>query len=203
MPDVPSATAMARSALALAAELARARMSGSMLVWAPDGVPEVAAGDDLAALLVAALAAEDFALADGDVVVVTSKIVSKAEGRAVAGRPRGGDHLRDRAGGRPARRDPHRRDPARAGAGRGRRRRQQHRAGHRACCCPSTRTPRPARCGPRLLELAGVDVAVVVSDTLGRAWRTGLTDQAIGVAGLAPLRRPARPRRRARQRARA
>ena len=39
----------------------------------------------------------------------------------------------------------------------------------------------------RLLELAGVDVAVVVTDTMGRAWRTGLTDQAIGVAGLAPL----------------
>src|SRR4029078_3081447 len=60
-----------------------ARMSGSMLVWAPDGVPEVAAGDDLAAMLVGALAAADFALADGDVVVVTSKVVSKAEGRAV------------------------------------------------------------------------------------------------------------------------
>ena len=39
----------------------------------------------------------------------------------------------------------------------------------------------------RLLELAGVDVAVVVTDTMGRAWRTGQTDQAIGVAGLGPL----------------
>jgi len=58
-------------------------MSGSMLVWAPDGVPEVAAGDDLAAMLVGALAAEDFALADGDVVVVTSKVVSKPRGRVV------------------------------------------------------------------------------------------------------------------------
>ena len=39
----------------------------------------------------------------------------------------------------------------------------------------------------RLLELTGSDVAVVVTDTAGRPWRTGLVDQAIGVAGLAPL----------------
>jgi coenzyme F420-0:L-glutamate ligase/coenzyme F420-1:gamma-L-glutamate ligase len=39
----------------------------------------------------------------------------------------------------------------------------------------------------RVLQVLGVDVAVVVSDTFGRAWRTGLVDQAIGVAGLEPL----------------
>ena len=49
-------------------------------VWAPDGVPEVRPGDDLAGLL---LAVTD--LADGDVVCVTSKVVSKAEGRVVTG----------------------------------------------------------------------------------------------------------------------
>ncbi|HXM55402.1 MAG TPA: coenzyme F420-0:L-glutamate ligase [Candidatus Dormibacteraeota bacterium] len=47
------------------------------------GLPMVAAGDDLVALIVDALAAQDTPLADGDVVVVTSKIVSKAEGRFV------------------------------------------------------------------------------------------------------------------------
>jgi coenzyme F420-0:L-glutamate ligase/coenzyme F420-1:gamma-L-glutamate ligase len=40
----------------------------------------------------------------------------------------------------------------------------------------------------RLLELAGVDVGVIVSDSFGRAWRQGTTDVALGVAGLAPLR---------------
>jgi coenzyme F420-0:L-glutamate ligase/coenzyme F420-1:gamma-L-glutamate ligase len=40
----------------------------------------------------------------------------------------------------------------------------------------------------RLAELAGVDVAVIVSDSFGRAWRQGTTDVALGVAGLAPLR---------------
>ena len=123
-------------------------MSGSLLVWAPDGVPEVAAGDDLAALLLAALAGEDFALADGDVVVVTSKVVSKAEGRVGAGRPRGGHHVRDRPGGGPPRTDPDRRDPARAWCSPrpGSTRPAPSRAP--CCCCPSTRTPRPARCGP-------------------------------------------------------
>ena len=51
-------------------------------VWAPDGVPEVRRGDDLADLLLSALSDR---LADGDVVCVTSKVVSKAEGRVVTG----------------------------------------------------------------------------------------------------------------------
>ncbi len=62
---------------------------GELRVWAPDGMPEVRAGDDLVVLVGAALAADGaahpgHALVDGDVVVVTSKVVSKAEGRAVA-----------------------------------------------------------------------------------------------------------------------
>ena len=40
----------------------------------------------------------------------------------------------------------------------------------------------------RLVELAGVDVGVVVSDSFGRAWRQGTTDVALGVAGIEPLR---------------
>jgi len=157
-----------------------------MLVWAPDGVPEVAAGDDLAALLVAALAAEDFALADGDVVVVTSKVVSKAEGRAV----------------RVDREEAITSETVRLVARRGGTRIVETRHGLVLAAAgvdatgtePGTVLLLPvdpdasARAlRSRLLELAGVDVAVVVTDTMGRAWRTGQTDQAIGVAGLAPL----------------
>ena len=40
----------------------------------------------------------------------------------------------------------------------------------------------------RLVELSGVDVGVIVSDSFGRAWRQGTTDVALGVAGIAPLR---------------
>ena len=157
-----------------------------MLVWAPDGVPEVAAGDDLAALLVTALAAEDFALADGDVVVVTSKVVSKAEGRAV----------------RVDREEAITSETVRLVARRGSTRIVETRHGLVLAAAgvdatgtePGTVLLLPvdpdasARAlRSRLLELAGVDVAVVVTDTMGRAWRTGQTDQAIGVAGLTPL----------------
>ncbi len=57
-----------------------------LAVWAPDGAPEVAEGDDLAAILVALLAtAGPDALADGVVVAVTSKVVAKADGRVRPG----------------------------------------------------------------------------------------------------------------------
>ena len=81
------------------------------------GLPEVTAGSDLAALI----AADAPDLRAGDILVITSKIVSKAEGRVVAV-PQGAGHRgRDGAGGRPARRHHHRADPARPGAGGGRR----------------------------------------------------------------------------------
>ena len=161
-------------------------MSGSLLVWAPDGVGEVAAGDDLAALLLAALAAEDFPLADGDVVVVTSKVVSKAEGRAL----------------RVDREEAITSETVRVVARRGATRICETRHGLVLAAAgvdatgtgPGTvlllpvdpdRSARALR--SRLLELAGVDVAVVVTDTMGRAWRTGQTDQAVGVAGLDPV----------------
>ena len=161
-------------------------MSGSLLVWAPDGVPEVVAGDDLATLLVDALVAEDFALADGDVVLVTSKVVSKSEGRAV----------------RVDREEAIRSETVRLVARRGETRIVETHHGlvlAAAGVDASGTEPGTVLLLPldpdvsarglrsRLLELAGVDVAVVVTDTMGRAWRTGQTDQAIGVAGLWPL----------------
>ena len=54
-------------------------------------------------------------------------------------------------------------------------------------CCPSTATGRHTGSGSAIRAAAGVDVAVVISDTFGRAWRHGLTDVAIGVAGLAAV----------------
>ena len=53
-------------------------------VWALDGIPEVSAGDDLAVLIAASLQQSGWALQDGDVLVVTSKVVAKAEGRVLA-----------------------------------------------------------------------------------------------------------------------
>ena len=58
-------------------------MSRRMLLSALAGLPTIRAGDDLAALIVAALAREKIAAKDGDVLVLAQKIVSKAEGRRV------------------------------------------------------------------------------------------------------------------------
>ncbi len=61
---------------------------GRIEVWAPDGMPEVTAGDDLTVLVLAALSGagpDGDGLRDGDVVCVTSKVVSKAEGRTRSG----------------------------------------------------------------------------------------------------------------------
>ncbi len=161
-------------------------MSGSLLVWAPDGVPEVVAGDDLATLVADAVSGEDFALADGDVVLVTSKVVSKAEGRAV----------------RVDREEAITAETVRVVARRGATRIVQTHHGlvlAAAGVDASGTEPGTVLLLPvdpdasarglrsRLLEVTGADVAVVVTDTMGRAWRTGQTDQAIGVAGLQPL----------------
>jgi coenzyme F420-0:L-glutamate ligase len=153
-------------------------------IWAPDGVPEVAAGDDLAALAADALRATP--LADGDVVVVTSKAVSKAEGRVVA---------MDRDEAVTA-------ETVRVVASRGPTRVVETRHGFvlaaagvdasgvppgQVALLPVDPDGSARRLRARLLELTGADVAVVVTDTMGRPWRLGLVDQAVGVAGLEPL----------------
>ena len=95
-------------------------------------------------------------LADGDVVVVTSKVVSKAEGRVRRGRPRRGASPA-RPSGVVARRGPtdDRADPARAGHGRRRRRRLQRRGRARRAAARWTPTPRRGRCARRLRERTG------------------------------------------------
>ena len=160
-------------------------------IWAPDGVGEVRRGDDLADHLLTATsgvatAGEPNGLADGDIVFVTSKVVSKAEGRMAAG---------DRADAivRETRRLVARRGPlsivvnrlgltmAAAGVDA-----SNVEAGH-VLLLPEDpdRTARTLR--RALADRGGVDVAVVVTDTAGRAWREGQTDIAIGAAGLRVL----------------
>ena len=124
--------------------------------------------------------------------MVTSKVVSKAEGRVAAGhrpdrRRRGRAGRAGRPGGRPARPDHDRAHPARADPGRGRRRRLQRRARAACCSCRSTPTARPAALRAAIAERTGANVGVVVTDTAGRAWREGQTDIAIGAAGLVVL----------------
>nr|WP_062335362.1 coenzyme F420-0:L-glutamate ligase [Herbidospora sakaeratensis] len=147
------------------------------------GLPEVGYGDDIAALIVKAVPG----LADGDVVVVTSKIVSKAEGRVV--------RADDRAGAIEA-------ETARVVARRGDTVISQTRHGYvmAAAGVDASNTPpgtvlllpedpdaSASAIRRRLAELAGVRVGVIVSDTFGRPWRHGLTDVALGASGVRPL----------------
>ncbi|WSD79340.1 coenzyme F420-0:L-glutamate ligase [Streptomyces sp. NBC_01281] len=149
-------------------------------VWAPTGLPEVRPGDDLAKLIAAA----GPGLADGDVLLVTSKIVSKAEGRIV--------EAVDREAAIDA-------ETVRVVARRGALRIVENRQGlvMAAAGVDASNTPagtvlllpedpdasaRTIRDGLR--DTLGVDVGVVVTDTFGRPWRTGLTDVAIGAAGV-------------------
>lgn len=145
---------------------------------APDGAPEVREGDDLA-VLVAGLVD----LRDGDVVAVTSKVVSKAEGLVSAGD-------RDASLASETVRVVARRGPttivrnrlgltmAAAGIDASNVEAGQH------ALLPRDPDASARRVRERLAEVAGVDVAVVVTDTAGRAWRHGQTDLAIGAAGL-------------------
>jgi coenzyme F420-0:L-glutamate ligase/coenzyme F420-1:gamma-L-glutamate ligase len=158
-------------------------MSTSFEVRGVTGIPEVAAGDDLAELVLAA--AGEGGLRDGDILLVTSKIVSKAEGRIV------------RADDREAAIDA---ETVRVVARRGRTRIVENRqglvmaaAGVDASNTPSGTVlllPEDPDASARALrkrigELSGgVRVGVVVTDTFGRPWRNGLTDVAIGAAGL-------------------
>lgn len=155
----------------------------SYRVWALPGMPEVRAGDDLAKLI----AATEPGLADGDVLLVTSKIVSKAEGRIV--------EATDREAAIDA-------ETVRVVARRGMLRIVENRQGlvMAAAGVDASNTPagtvlllpedpdasaRAIREGLR--DTLGVDVGVVVTDTFGRPWRNGLTDVAIGAAGVRAL----------------
>ncbi|MFD9128382.1 coenzyme F420-0:L-glutamate ligase [Kitasatospora sp. NPDC059571] len=146
------------------------------------GLPEVEPGTDLGELI-----AKHGDFEDGDILLVTSKIVSKAEGRLL--------HAADREAAIDA-------ETVRVVARRGPARIVENRNGlvMAAAGVDASNTPpgtvlllpedpdasaRAIRA--RLQELTGRTVAVVLTDTFGRPWRTGLTDVAIGAAGLPVL----------------
>ncbi len=150
-------------------------------VTAPDGAPEVRPGDDLADLLLPLVD-----LADGDIVVVTSKAVSKAEGRAVAGDRE--DWITTETVRLVARRGDTRivRNPlgltmAAAGVD------ASNVAPGTVVLLPVDPDASAARLRTAIAERAGRNVGVIITDTAGRAWREGQTDIAIGAAGVVVL----------------
>nr|BFE48111.1 coenzyme F420-0:L-glutamate ligase [Saccharothrix mutabilis subsp. capreolus] len=166
---------------------------GAVTVLPVTGLPEFRPGDDLAG----AIASAAPWLEPGDVVVVTSKVLSKVEGRLVSV---------------PA--DPEQRDAVRRSyveaeavrviARRGRTLITENKlgvvqaasgvdasnvAGDEIALLPVDPDGSAAALRAALSQALGVEVAVVVTDTMGRAWRVGQTDAAIGAAGLAVLHR--------------
>lgn len=153
------------------------------------GIPEAAAGDDVADLLLDGLDHSGLQLARGDVIVITHKLVSKAEGMVVTLDDPGPDGHRalieQEAMAILRRRDSlviaethHGFVCANAGVDR-----SNVAPGH-AVLLPRDPDASAHRVRLRLQRTAGVSLAVVISDTFGRAWRVGLTDVAIGVSGL-------------------
>jgi coenzyme F420-0:L-glutamate ligase / coenzyme F420-1:gamma-L-glutamate ligase len=156
------------------------------------GIPEVRPDDALAPLLADAAAAQGTPLLDGDCLVVTQKIVSKAEGRLVQIDPD------DRA----ARRALVEQESVRVLRRRGDLIISETTHGFVcanagvdlsnvdegwAALLPVDSDRSARRIRDALLATRGVEVAVLISDTFGRPWRQGLTDVAIGVAGLAAV----------------
>jgi coenzyme F420-0:L-glutamate ligase / coenzyme F420-1:gamma-L-glutamate ligase len=152
------------------------------------GIPEIASGNDVARLIAdAALADGGPGLRAGDILVVTSKIVSKAEGRVVSA----------------TREDAIAAETVRVVARRGQTTIAQTRHGLvlAAAGVDESNTPPgtvvllpedPDESARRLRKALrarlGVAVGVIVTDTMGRPWRAGQTDSAIGAAGVLPLR---------------
>ena len=151
------------------------------------GVGEVVMGDDVAMLV--ATAAGDGAIENGDVIVVTQKVVSKAEGRLVPATDKEAavaaesvKVLRRTQGGMVIAQTRHGFVCANAGID------ASNVDGDQIALLPVDPDASARRIRARINHLTGRDVAVVISDTFGRAWRLGQTDVAIGVAGIEPFR---------------
>lgn len=153
-----------------------------------EGIGEAEPGDDVTELLIGGLETSQVTLQEGDVVVVTHKLVSKAEGR-IEEVGTGPDAHRElilrEASAILRRRDdlvitetPHGFVCANSGVDR------SNVAPGRAVLLPVDPDRSARRIRARILNALGVSVGVVITDTFGRAWRHGLTDIAIGVAGI-------------------
>ena len=178
----------------------------ALQIFGVPGLPEIVPGSDLATMILDAAAAAGTPLAAGDVVVVTSKIVSKAEGRLV--------ELADVEPSPFAREWSARwdKDPAVTELVLRESKRIVRQLGpvmitethHGYVCANSGIDQSSSGAHGRVVLLpvdsdasarrireglvsAGVNAAVIVSDTFGRAWREGQTDIAIGVAGIQPI----------------
>jgi coenzyme F420-0:L-glutamate ligase/coenzyme F420-1:gamma-L-glutamate ligase len=159
----------------------------SIQIFPLPGIPEIEPGDDVAAAILEAVATAPTGFHHGDVLVVTHKIVSKAEGRIIDA----GDDVAYRAAVEDEARSIIRRRGdlvitqtrhgficANAGVDR------SNVTGDRAVLLPVDPDRSAHGIRMRILQATDVDVPVIISDTFGRPWRRGQTDIAIGVSGM-------------------
>jgi coenzyme F420-0:L-glutamate ligase/coenzyme F420-1:gamma-L-glutamate ligase len=157
-----------------------------------EGIGEIRPGDELAVAIAEAATAQATPLADGDCVVVTQKVVSKAEGRLVALDPDDLDARRAIVESESVRIVRRRGDLiisetrhgfvcANAGVD------LSNVEAGTAALLPVEPDRSAKHVRDALRARFGIEVAVIISDTFGRAWRQGLTDVAIGVSGIAAV----------------
>ncbi|MCB1841954.1 MAG: coenzyme F420-0:L-glutamate ligase [Halioglobus sp.] len=186
-------------------------MTGRLELLPLAGMPLVEPGDDLAALVFAALTANSLSLGAGDVLVVAQKVVSKAEGRYVTlAEVAPGPEAESLA--REAGKDPrqvelilresrevlrvrpgviiveHRNGYVHANAGIDRSNIRQDADDPRVLLLPRDPDASAAALRDALFALTGVAPQVIINDSFGRAWRNGTVGVAIGTAGLLPLK---------------
>src|SRR5215472_975495 len=156
---------------------------GAVSVVAVSFIPKITEGADLAKLIVEAAPA----LLDGDILVVTSKIISKAEGRVV--KEDREDAIAAETVRIVARRGPttiaqtsHGFVLAAAGVDR------SNTAPGTVVLLPNDPDGSARQLRAAIGDLTGAEVGVLITDTMGRPWRNGQTDTAIGAAGVQPLR---------------
>jgi coenzyme F420-0:L-glutamate ligase / coenzyme F420-1:gamma-L-glutamate ligase len=190
-----------------AARSHRVAPSARIELFAIRALPEIKPGDDLGDLIVSAMRREKLELSAGNVLVVAQKIVSKAEGRIVRLREVKASELA-RSWAQTLREDArfievvlresrrvirmteralivetrHGFVCANAGVDR-----SNVMGADTVTCLPLDPDRSAARLAERLRKLTGARIGVIISDTFGRPWRLGLTNVAIGAAGLGVL----------------
>ncbi len=182
-------------------------MRSAIQIFPVTGLGEFVPGDDVGALIGAALAATELPLQAGDVVVVTQKIVSKAEGRIIDPRSVEPSHMAHMAAAQ-GHKDAHyyevvlRESKRVIRMDRGVLICETHHGhicanagvdesnvdgGTHITLLPVDPDASAMRIRTTLMERSGVEVAVIISDSFGRAWREGQINVAVGVAGMEPI----------------
>ena len=181
-------------------------LEGSLSIFGIQGLPEICEGDDLAKLVVDALLLRNTSLEDGDIVIITSKVVSKSEGRVIdlaTIEPNAFAHRYAQAWDK---------DPRVVEVVLNESKRIVRQVGpvlitetnHGFVCANSGIDQSSSGAHDRVVLLPedpdesartirrkfrdlGFDIPVIISDTFGRPWRESQVDVAVGIAGMNPV----------------